>query len=87
MLYGHEIGLSEYEAEKFYDHFQSNGWKTSRGPMKDWRAAERNWSKRSGEFKALLGGKGVGSQKISSGAPASEALRMTSDELKAAGIL
>lgn len=32
------------EAEKFYNHFQSNGWKVGgRAPMKDWQAAARNW--------------------------------------------
>lgn len=27
------------KAEKFYSHYQSNGWKVSRNPMKDWKAA------------------------------------------------
>ena len=32
---------------QFYDHFTSNGWKVSgRAPMKDWRAAMRNWARR-----------------------------------------
>ena len=32
------------EAEKFYNYFQSNGWKVGgRAPMKDWQAAARNW--------------------------------------------
>lgn len=32
------------EAEKFYNYFQSNGWKIGgRAPMKDWQAAARNW--------------------------------------------
>lgn len=32
------------EAQKFYNYFQSNGWKVGgRAPMKDWRAAARNW--------------------------------------------
>jgi hypothetical protein len=32
------------EAEKFFNHFQSNGWKVGgRAPMKDWKAAARNW--------------------------------------------
>lgn len=32
------------EAEKFYNYFQSNGWKVGgRAPMKDWEAAARNW--------------------------------------------
>jgi len=32
------------EAEKFYNHFQSNGWLVGgKSKMKDWRAASRNW--------------------------------------------
>ena len=39
-----EIQSTTAEAEKFYNHFQSNGWKVGgRSAMKDWRAAARNW--------------------------------------------
>lgn len=32
------------ESEKFYNYFQSNGWKVGgKTPMKDWQAAARNW--------------------------------------------
>lgn len=32
------------EAPAFFDHFQSNGWKVGgKTPMKDWKAACRNW--------------------------------------------
>lgn len=42
-----ELGYNDLEAEKFYDHFSSNGWKVSgRAPMKDWKAAARNWCRR-----------------------------------------
>jgi len=35
------------EADRFYDYFQSNGWKVGgRAPMKDWKAAARNWCRR-----------------------------------------
>ena len=35
---------SETEAEKFYNHFQSNGWLIGgKSKMKDWKAAARNW--------------------------------------------
>ncbi len=34
----------EIEAEKFYNYFQSNGWKVGgKAPMKDWQAAASNW--------------------------------------------
>lgn len=35
---------SEIEANKFYNYFQSNGWKVGgKTPMQDWQAAARNW--------------------------------------------
>jgi hypothetical protein len=34
----------ELEAKKFFNHFQSNGWKVGgKAPMKDWNAAAQNW--------------------------------------------
>lgn len=34
----------ELEAQKFFNHFESNGWKVSgKTPMKNWNAAARNW--------------------------------------------
>ena len=32
------------DAHKFYDYYESNGWKVGRNPMKDWKAAIRNWA-------------------------------------------
>ena len=35
------------EAEGYFDHFSSNGWRVGgKAPMKDWRAAARNWVRR-----------------------------------------
>jgi len=32
------------EAQKFFNHFESNGWLVGgKSPMKDWQAAARNW--------------------------------------------
>jgi hypothetical protein len=32
------------EAEKYYNHFESNGWKVAgKTPMKNWKAAAKNW--------------------------------------------
>jgi hypothetical protein len=43
-LFFKEKEFPEAEAEKFYNYFQSNGWKVGgKAPMKDWRAAARNW--------------------------------------------
>lgn len=45
------------DCESFLDHYESNGWKVSgKTPMKDWRAAMRNWAKRDFGNKAKTGG-------------------------------
>lgn len=36
----------QVDAQKFYDHYESNGWRVGRNPMKDWHAALRNWWRR-----------------------------------------
>ena len=41
----------ELEARKFYNHFESNGWKVGgKTPMKNWNAAARNWMINSQRF-------------------------------------
>jgi len=30
---------------QFIDHYESNGWKVGKNPMKDWKAAVRTWEK------------------------------------------
>lgn len=46
-----ESGSDGSDAQTFWDHFQSNGWKIGgRSAMKDWRAASRNWIRRSAGF-------------------------------------
>lgn len=30
-------------ANKWYDYYESNGWKVGKNPMKDWKAAVRTW--------------------------------------------
>jgi len=34
------------DAMKFYDYYESNGWKVGKNPMKDWKATIRNWSRK-----------------------------------------
>ena len=31
------------EGDKFFNFYESNGWKVGKNPMKDWKAAVRNW--------------------------------------------
>ena len=41
--YCNSIGHGEFDIEKFIDYYESNGWKVGKNPMKDWKAAVRNW--------------------------------------------
>lgn len=38
-------GSNSTEAEKFFNYYESNGWKVGRNPMKNWKAASANWLK------------------------------------------
>ena len=40
---------SKIDPEAFVDYYDANGWKVGRAPMKDWRAAVRNWERRDRE--------------------------------------
>lgn len=33
------------DAKRFIDYYTSNGWKVGKNPMKDWKAAVRNWER------------------------------------------
>ena len=33
------------DATYFYDHYEANGWKVGKNPMKDWKATVRNWER------------------------------------------
>ena len=38
------VGSDSDQAERFWNHYESNGWKVGgRSAMKDWKAAARNW--------------------------------------------
>ena len=37
-------GYDSRDAERFWNYQESKGWKVGSGPMKDWRAALRNWA-------------------------------------------
>ena len=38
-------GSNSGEAEKFFNYYESNGWKVGRNAMKNWKAASANWLK------------------------------------------
>ena len=38
-------GNNSVDASRFFDFYESKGWKVGKNPMKDWRAAVRTWEK------------------------------------------
>ena len=38
------------DAEAFFDFYEAKGWVVGRAPMKDWKAAVRNWAKNESQF-------------------------------------
>lgn len=46
-----EKGFTADEGRKFYDHYETNDWKTSDGkPIRDWQALAINWMDRTESF-------------------------------------
>jgi hypothetical protein len=46
LFHAGKIGLVPIEAEKFFYHYESNGWMVGKNPMKSWTAAMQNWKLR-----------------------------------------
>ncbi len=44
-LYASKLGFPLSEIPAFFDHYESNGWRVGKSPMKNWQAAMRNWLK------------------------------------------
>jgi len=42
-LHASKSGLPESEAIKFHAHYESNGWRVGKNPMRSWSAAMTNW--------------------------------------------
>jgi hypothetical protein len=40
-----EMEMPMAEAEKFFNYYESNGWKVGKNPMKSWTSASANWKK------------------------------------------
>jgi uncharacterized protein YdaU (DUF1376 family) len=58
------IGLSRTEVDKFWNYYESNGWKVGKNPMKSWPAALQNWLSRVRELPGLVGCKGAASPEV-----------------------
>lgn len=44
-VYAEQSGIT-LDAERFCDFYASKGWMVGKGPMRDWKAAARNWARR-----------------------------------------
>ena len=38
-----------WDVGRFFDYYEACGWKVGNKPMKDWKAAMRNWNRRESE--------------------------------------
>lgn len=50
-----DAGSTEEEANKYFDYYTANGWRVGRSPMKDWKAAARNWLRNASKFNSKNG--------------------------------
>lgn len=57
-------GLPPIEAEKFFNHYESNGWRVGRNPMKDWHRALGNWKLNLGNYEPSTRNGNYGNQRI-----------------------
>lgn len=51
--YSASISFQDFDAEKFLDYYDSNGWKVGKNPMVDWKATVRGWKKNGSNGKAV----------------------------------
>ena len=49
--YSRERGIT-VDARRFVDYYASKGWTVGKAPMKDWKAAVRNWERGTPSFPA-----------------------------------
>ena len=47
-----EKGYTMFDGQKFCDFYEAKGWTIGKTPMKDWKAAIRNWGSKEKERKA-----------------------------------
>jgi hypothetical protein len=45
-MYFREKNAPVSEASKFFDYYESNGWKVGRNSMKNWKSTVNNWIRR-----------------------------------------
>lgn len=79
--YVDELGGMPWEAEKWWDHFEGNGWKVGKAatPMKSWKATVRTWMRNAEQFSQGRnnGGSGKGRRIITNEDIERDAIRNT----------
>ena len=48
--YGNEIGFLGFDAERFFDYYERNGWVAAGNKIKNWKAAVRTWKRNSDKW-------------------------------------
>lgn len=81
--YADEKGYYNFDAERFYDYYEANGWHCGKSPMKDWKAAMRNWARNNSKWKNNYGSRYVDEDERES----KETLHRQIAELEKAGYL
>lgn len=61
--YAVEKGWPHFDSHAFLDHYESNGWRVGKNPMKSWQAAASGWHRRQGEYQGNNGSKQKPEQK------------------------
>jgi hypothetical protein len=56
----------------FWNYYEANGWRVGKNPMKDWKAASRNWMNNENKFNTPTNGKSTNGQ-LAKGAKADPA--------------
>lgn len=70
-----EVIEDSVEAEKFFNYYESNGWRVGKNPMKNWKAAAAMWKSKIKNYATNFGTNGSGGQKLGTSAHRTEMLR------------
>ena len=41
-----DLNFVELDVDAWFSHYESNGWKIGKAPMKDWKAVVRTWKQK-----------------------------------------
>ncbi len=70
-----EVITDHVECEKFFNYYESNGWRVGKNPMKNWKAAAVNWLKNVKVYATDRGTNTGSGEKLGTSAARIEALR------------